>query len=98
MSRDEHIDCSKALYRMSEYLDGEMTAEDRREIAQHLAECAPCLEEHKLEQILKQMVRRSCSQETAPAQLRTTIMQRITTICDDGSWSEVTQVRHITEG
>ena len=83
---------------MTEYLDGEMTDEDAKDIARHLAECSPCLEEHHLEQVLKQLVRRSCSKETAPSQLRTTIMQRITTICDDGSWTEVTQVRSITEG
>lgn len=49
MSHDEHVDCSQALYRMSEYLDGEMTTEDAREIARHLTECAPCLEEHERE-------------------------------------------------
>ena len=98
MSRDEHVDCSQALYRMSEYLDGEMTADDAREIAEHLTECVPCLEEHEREQIVKQLIRRSCAQESAPATLRTTIMQRITTICDDGSWSEVTQVRRLSEG
>ncbi|WP_277454707.1 mycothiol system anti-sigma-R factor [Janibacter sp. DB-40] len=98
MSHDEHVDCSQALYRMSEYLDGEMTTEDAREIARHLTECAPCLEEHEREQIIKQLIRRSCARETAPQELRTTIMQRITTICDDGSWSEVTQVRRVSEG
>ena len=95
---DEHVDCSQALYRMTEYLDGEMTTEDAHEIARHLTECAPCLEEHEREQIIKRLIRRSCSREAAPAQLRTTIMQRITTICDDGSWTEITQTRHYSEG
>ncbi len=98
MSHDEHIDCSQALYRMTEYLDGEMTDAERREIAEHLASCAACLTEHDLDQVLKDLVQRSCACEPAPAQLRTTIMQRITTICDDGSWTEVTQVRRVSEG
>ena len=98
MSRDgEHIDCSQTMYRMTEYLDGEMTVEDAREMAEHLATCAPCLTEHDLDRVLKELVHRSCAQEQAPAQLRATIMQKITTICDDGSWTEVTQVRHISE-
>lgn len=92
----EHIDCSQALYRMTEYLDGEMPTDDAREIAEHLTTCAACLTEHDLDQVLKDLVQRSCSRETAPPQLRTTIMQRITTICDDGTWTEVTQVRHIS--
>ena len=94
----EHIDCSQALYRMTEYLDGEMTAEDAREVAKHLTTCAPCLAEHDIDQVLKALVQRSCAREAAPAQLRTTIMQRITTICDDGSWAEVTEVRRVSEG
>src|SRR5699024_10085843 len=63
---DEHVDCSQALYRMTEYLDGEMTTEDAHEIARHLTECAPCLEEHEREQIIKRLIRRSCAQEAAP--------------------------------
>lgn len=91
----EHIDCSQALYRMTEYLDGEMTSEDAREIAEHLTTCVACLTEHDLDQVLKELVQRSCACESAPPTLRTTIMQRITTICDDGSWTEVTQVRQV---
>lgn len=97
MSHDEsHMDCSQALYRMMEYVDGEMTPDDKRSLAAHLASCAPCLAEHDLDQMLRDVVHRSCAREAAPARLRATIMQRITTICDDGSWSEVTQVRQIS--
>ena len=100
MSHDDaHMDCSQALHRMMEYVDGEMTEADGAEIAEHLTECVPCLEEHEREQVLKQILRRSCAQqEAAPARLRATIMQRITAICDDGSWTEVTQVRRVSEG
>ncbi|MGO1166779.1 MAG: mycothiol system anti-sigma-R factor [Janibacter sp.] len=94
----EDYDCSQALYRMTEYLDGEMTGQEELEVREHLTTCAPCLAEHELDQLLKDLVQRSCACESAPEQLRATIMQRITTICDDGSWTEVTQVRSISEG
>ena len=44
-----------------------MSADDVRRVAAHLAECQPCLAEHDLDVALKQVVRRSCSGETAPA-------------------------------
>ncbi|MEN3123640.1 mycothiol system anti-sigma-R factor [Janibacter sp. LM] len=100
MSHDpEHVDCSQALHRMMEYLDGEMSREDAQGIAEHLAQCGPCLAEHDLDQVMRQVLQRSCAREQAPPQLRATIMQKITTICNDGSWTEVTQIRQIsTEG
>jgi mycothiol system anti-sigma-R factor len=99
MSHDDaNMDCSQALHRMMEYVDGEMTPEDTQALREHLSGCAPCLAERDIDQVLRQIVQRSCACEPAPPRLRATIMQRITTICDDGSWSEVTQVRHITEG
>jgi mycothiol system anti-sigma-R factor len=53
-------------------------------VAAHLQECAPCLEEHDLERTLKAVVRRSCAEQAAPAALRISIMQRITTIRTTG--------------
>ena len=37
------LDCSQALLRMFEYLDGEMTGADAHQIQAHLDECAECL-------------------------------------------------------
>ncbi len=73
-------DCSETLHRLYEYLDGEMTTDDTQKIAHHLAACAPCMEQHDLEQAVKAIVRRACPQECAPPSLRTSIVQRITTI------------------
>lgn len=75
-----HVDCSDALHRIYEYLDGEMTPEDTARIAAHLRDCGPCLEQYDLDQALKDLVKRSCRREQAPVQLRTQIMRRITTI------------------
>ena len=73
-------DCSQTLHRIHEYLDGEMTPEDTRRIATHLAECAPCMEEHDVEAAVKAVLKRSCVPESAPVTLRAAIVRRITTI------------------
>ena len=83
-----HSDCSEVLHHIYEYLDGEMSPEDVRRVAGHLAECRPCLAEHDLDAAVKQVVRRSCVDEAAPASLRMQVVQRITTVRmtgEDGS-------------
>jgi len=75
-----HGDCSEVLHRIYEYLDGEMTEGDTHKIAEHLHECGPCLKQYDLDQALKALVKRSCQCESAPVELRTQIMARITTI------------------
>ena len=70
-------DCSEALLRVYEYLDGELDSNDCAKIQEHLDECAPCLEEYNLDTTLKALIRRSCGSEHAPDTLRTTIMSRI---------------------
>ena len=75
-----HGDCSEVLHRIYEYLDGEMSADDVRRVATHLSECQPCLAEHDLDVALKQAVRRSCTEDVAPAALRLQVIQRITAV------------------
>jgi len=79
-SEHNEFDCSRARLQLYEYLDGEMAPDDCAKIREHLAQCGPCLREYDLDQMLKALVRRSCSAETAPTQLRMQIMSRITTI------------------
>jgi mycothiol system anti-sigma-R factor len=79
-AEDEGFDCSLARLQLFEYLDGEIDLDHGARIRDHLAHCAPCLEEYDIDRIIKTMVRRSCSCEVAPAELRTQIMSRITTI------------------
>lgn len=70
-------DCSEALLRAYEYLDGELGPEDCAKIQAHLDECGPCLREYNLDTTLKALIKRSCGCESAPDSLRTTIMSRI---------------------
>jgi len=67
--RPHELDCSEALDRLYEFLDGEVNGDAHRKIAQHLAECAACLREFDVEQVIKKLVARSAC-ESAPAQLR----------------------------
>ena len=73
----ERTDCSEALLRVYEYLDGELGPDDVAKIQAHLDECGPCLKEYDLDTTLKALIKRSCGREPAPDSLRTTIMTRI---------------------
>ena len=74
---ETRTDCSEALLRVYEYLDGELGPEECAKIQAHLDECGPCLKEYDLDTTLKSLIKRSCECEQAPEALRTTIMTRI---------------------
>ncbi|PID53765.1 MAG: mycothiol system anti-sigma-R factor [Micrococcales bacterium] len=78
--RPHETDCAEVLADLYSYLDGEDGHLQPEAIAQHLAECAPCLTQYELDRVMKAMVRRCCTRERAPAELRMRIMQRITTV------------------
>ena len=58
----------------------EMAPEDHVKIATHLAHCVRCLEQYDVDTMVKALVKRSCPPEPAPARLRATIVQSITSI------------------
>jgi anti-sigma factor (TIGR02949 family) len=70
-------ECEHALTHLYEYLDSEMTADDELRMRAHVAHCSPCLAELSVEELVKQLVRRSCH-ETAPAGLRERIHTQLT--------------------
>lgn len=74
------VDCTETVLRIFEFLDGEMSAADCRRMQAHLEECGPCLREYQLDQALKAVIKRSCGCETAPVELRTTILRRLTMV------------------
>jgi mycothiol system anti-sigma-R factor len=76
-SHEMRTDCSEALLRVYEYLDGELGPEERAKIQALLDECGPCLKEYDLDTTLKSLIKRSCECEQAPEALRMTIMSRI---------------------
>jgi mycothiol system anti-sigma-R factor len=68
--------CAEVLDRVYEYIDGELDDPRRGAIKQHLDECSPCLKEYGLEEAVKSIVKRCCS-DPAPADLRAKVLTRI---------------------
>ena len=73
------VGCQEALQRLSEFLDSELAEPDGDRIREHLADCEPCLSEYDLEDHIKKLVRRSCS-ESAPPELHVRIRSRLTVL------------------
>jgi anti-sigma factor (TIGR02949 family) len=68
--------CEKAKAELEEYLHRELSEQDFQDITNHLATCEDCSTEHLVGMTLSAKVRKAC-QETAPEELRLTIMARI---------------------
>lgn len=64
--------CQERLTRIYEYLDDPLSCQDLEELQAHLAECEYCAKEYDLECIIRQAVRRTCS-ERAPQDLKSRI-------------------------
>jgi len=65
--------CDKAKAELEEYLHRELSAEDFRDISEHLENCEDCTAEHLVGLTITQKVQRAC-QETAPEELRQAIL------------------------
>lgn len=76
---DGPVDCAEALSKLFEFLDQEVAEADGDRIRQHLADCEPCLAEYDVEDHLKKLIRRSCS-ESAPSELHLRIRQQLTVL------------------
>lgn len=68
--------CDKAKAELEEYLHQELSADDFRDITEHLANCEDCTTEHLVGLTLTQKLQRACP-EKAPEDLRTAILDRI---------------------
>jgi len=73
------VECREALDRLFEYLDEELPDADAARMRAHIEDCAPCLQELGIEEHVKMLVRRSCTEE-APAQLHLRILEQITVL------------------
>lgn len=69
-------ECSHVVEHIYEYLDSEMTEQDAARMRAHLAHCSPCLAELGVDEIVRQMLRRSCA-DKAPATLRARIRAQL---------------------
>lgn len=75
--KPHEMDCADVLRSVYLYLDAELTPPDRARIAQHLTECAPCLAQYGLEDVVKSLLRRSCGHDAAPEVLRAKVRWHI---------------------
>lgn len=78
---DPHeTECAEVLDHLYEYLDNEMSDDERAKFREHFDECHPCLEMYGLEQAVKKLVKRCCGSDQVPQDLRSKVMGRIDAI------------------
>ncbi|GAB3846203.1 mycothiol system anti-sigma-R factor [Nesterenkonia populi] len=75
-------EAQQRLQRIYEYLDGALSYDDIREVRAHLEDCPQCASNYDLECVIRDTVRRCCT-EQAPETLKVTILERISTIRTD---------------
>lgn len=63
------VDCEKALYKMFDYMDGEVTWFQRVRLRRHFRNCYPCADELDFEITVQRIISVKC-QDEAPAELR----------------------------
>jgi anti-sigma factor (TIGR02949 family) len=80
-------DCASVLEHVYEYIDHEMADDDLATVKEHLEDCTPCLAEYGLEQAVKALVHRCCS-ETAPEELRAKVLSKIRQVQEDEAAEE----------
>lgn len=73
---DSKSECQEALATLYHFLDGELTAERRREIEHHLSGCSPCLEAFDFEMELKLVIAKRC-RDQVPESLRNRVAQAL---------------------
>ena len=84
-----HPHCDDLAERIERFLDGELDAEQVRELDEHLDDCLPCTTERELRARIRELVREGCA-ERAPADLIDRVRARLTAVAagpdagDDG--------------
>ena len=68
--------CDEALHEIYQFLDGELTPENRTLIAHHLDESPPCGEAYDFEAELRNVIAQKC-RDTVPESLRQRIADAI---------------------
>ncbi len=61
--------CEQEINKIYEYLDGAVSKKDVETLKEHLGECTDCTQEHDLELMIRQAIKRSCC-EKAPQELK----------------------------
>lgn len=77
--------CDETIAKLYEYLDRELSLDERREVERHLALCPPCREHFRFEYNVLSLISKRCRQTHAPPEL----VARVRKLCTcDSSDSE----------
>jgi mycothiol system anti-sigma-R factor len=71
--------CEHELAELYALIDSQLSDADAALLREHIKTCSPCLAEVNVEQLIKALVRRSCT-DRAPEQLRVRVRQQITVL------------------
>ena len=66
----DYYSCEEAVKRLNEYLDHELTPDERIVVLKHLEICRPCLKRFSFEQTLVVSLRQKVTHLCAPSALR----------------------------
>ncbi len=75
--KPHEIDCGQILNEVYLFLDLECADDRRSAIQHHLDECSACLREYGIEQEVRALVHRCCSNDRAPSDLRDRLRVKI---------------------
>lgn len=74
------LDCREVLEEVYLYLDDECSDRRRSIVRSHLDECSSCLSEYGIEQEVRTIVHRCCSEEKAPDEVKARLRQKLSAI------------------
>ncbi len=70
MTEPKPVDCQGVLAHLYAFHDHELSAAEADQIREHLMACEPCLDAFQVEDAMRALIRKCCSQERAPQSLR----------------------------
>jgi mycothiol system anti-sigma-R factor len=77
-------DCQQTLKDLELFLDGELPADQREQVLEHLHECMECFHAYDLQAELKQVIAAKCADEPLPAGLLDRIKRSLSDETFDG--------------
>ena len=78
---DEHTkDCEMVLEHVQEFLDNELDSATEDAVRAHIAICEPCLDQAEVWMVVKTLVKRACTTESAPDVLVSRVSLRISSL------------------
>jgi anti-sigma factor (TIGR02949 family) len=66
----DYYSCEEAIKRLNDYLDHELSPEERQDVVKHLTICKPCLERFHFEENLVVSLRQKVAERICPNGLR----------------------------